>query len=157
MRTIKEIDEQIIKEYGYINQLYTQIDAHEKSIKLLKEEKEEVKKKEEEQFIDNWMNEHFGIPNQKEARQKSIFIVFDKYGKFIKTVTTGYGEEFHYDGPEEDKDTLEHWLKENKLYAHRASSFCDRSKSWYELSFKEQLKNLSWEFDENGKLKKTQW
>lgn len=48
MRTIKEIDEQILKEYGYINQLYTQIDAHEKSIKLLKEEKEEVKKKEEE-------------------------------------------------------------------------------------------------------------
>lgn len=157
MRTIEEINEQIIKEYGYINQLYTQIDAHEKSIKLLKEEKEEVKKKEEEQFIDNWLNENFGISNQKEARQKSIFIVFDENANFVKTITTGYGEEFHYVSPSEDKDTMEYWLRENKLYAHRASSFCDRNRNWYNLSFKEQLENLCWEFDKNGKLKKTQW
>lgn len=43
MRTIEEINEQIIQEYEYINQLYAQIDAHEKSIKHLKEEKEWVK------------------------------------------------------------------------------------------------------------------
>ena len=52
---------------------------------------------------------------------------------------------------------MEHWLRENKLYAHRASSFCDRNRNWYNLSFKEQLENLCWEFDKNGKLKKTQW
>lgn len=49
------------------------------------------------------------------------------------------------------------WLKKNKLYAHRASSFCDRNYSWYQKSFKEQLKNLCWEFDDNEKLSKTQW
>ena len=52
---------------------------------------------------------------------------------------------------------MEYWLRENKLYAHRASSFCDRNRNWYNLSFKEQLENLCWEFDKNGKLKKTQW
>ena len=66
-------------------------------------------------------------------------------------------DRFHYVSPSEDKDTMEHWLRENKLYAHRASSFCDRNRNWYDLSFKEQLENLCWEFDKNGKLKKTQW
>ena len=112
-----------------------------------------IKKK----IFDNWLNEHFGIQNQEEARQKSIFIVFDKNANFVKTVTTGYGEEFHYVSPVEDEDTMEYWLRKNKLYAHRASSFCDRNRNWYDLSFKAQLENLCWEFDKNGKLKKTQW
>ena len=157
MRTIKEIDEDIVKEYGYINQLYTQINSYEQNIKHLKAEREDVKKEEEKLFIDNWFNEHLGISSQKEAKKKSIFIVFDKNANFVKTVTTGYGEEFHYVSPVEDEDTMEHWLRKNKLYAHRASSFCDRNRSWYNLSFKEQLENLSWEFDKNGKIKKTQW
>lgn len=72
-------------------------------------------------------------------------------------VTTGYDEEFHYVSPVEDEDTMEHWLRENKLYAHRASSFCDRNRSWYSLPLKEQLKNIGWDFDETGKLIKTQW
>lgn len=55
------------------------------------------------------------------------------------------------------EQSMEHWLRKNKLYAHRASSFCDRNRSWYDLSFKKQLENLCWEFDKNGKLKKTQW
>lgn len=59
--------------------------------------------------------------------------------------------------PVEDEDTMEHWLRENKLYAHRASSFCDRNRSWYSLPLKEQLKNIGWDFDETGKLIKTQW
>lgn len=91
MRTIKEIDEEIVREYGYMNQLYTQINSYEQSIKHLKAEREDAKKEEEKQFIDNWLNEHFGILNQKEARQKSIFIVFDKNANFVKTITTGYG------------------------------------------------------------------
>lgn len=102
MRTIKEIDEEIVREYGYMNQLYAQIDSYEQNIKHLKAEREDVKKEEEKHFIDNWLNEHFGIPSQEEARKKSIFIVFDE-------------------------------------------------------NFKEQLENLCWEFDKNGKLKKTQW
>ena len=157
MRTIKEIDEDIVKEYSYMNQLYAQINSYEQSIKHLKAERENVKKEEEKLFIDNWLNEHFGISSQKEARQKSIFIVFDKNANFVKTVTTGHGEEFLYVSPVEDEDTMEHWLRKNKLYEHRASSFCDRNRSWYDLSFKEQLENMCWEFGENGKLKKTQW
>ena len=116
MRTIKEIDEDIVREYGYMNQLYAQINSYEQSIKHLKTERENVKKEEEKLFIDNWFNEHFGISSQKEARQKSVFIVFDKSANFVKTVTVGYNEEFHYISPVEDEDTMEHWLKENKLY-----------------------------------------
>lgn len=157
MRTVKEIDNQIQKEHDYIVQLYAQINSYEHSIEHLKAERQTAEKKENEMFIDNWLNEHFGISSQKEVRQKSIFIVFDKNANFVKTITTGYGEEFHYVNPSEDKDTMEHWLRENKLYAHRASSFCDRNRNWYDLSFKEQLENLCWEFDKNGKLKKTQW
>ena len=67
MRTTKEIDEEIVREYSYMNQLYAQIDSYEQSIKHLKAEREDVKKEEEKQFIDNWLNEHFGILNQKEG------------------------------------------------------------------------------------------
>lgn len=156
MRTVKEIDKQIQKEHDYIVQLYAQINAYEQSIKHLKAERQVAEKNEDELFIDSWFNKHFGISSQKEARQKSIFIVFDKNANFVKTITTGYGEEFHYVSPSEDEDTMEHWLKENDLYAHRASSFCDRNRNWYDLSFKEQLESLCWKFDKNGKLKKTQ-
>lgn len=117
MRTIKEIDEDIVKEYSYMNQLYAQINSYEQSIKHLKAERENVKKEEEKLFIDNWLNDHFGISSQKEARQKSIFIVFDKNANFVKTVTTGHGEEFLYVSPVEDKDTMEHWLKKTS-YMH---------------------------------------
>ena len=146
MRTVKEIDKQIQKTNDCIVQLYAQINSYEQSVKHLKAERQDVEKKENEMFIDNWLSEHFGIQNQE-----------DKNANFVKTIATGYGEEFHYVSPSEDKDTMEHWLRENKLYAHRASSFCDRNRNWYDLSFKEQLENLCWEFDKNGKLKKTQW
>ena len=157
MRTVKEIDKQIQKEHDYIVQLYAQINSYEQSMEHLKAERQAAEKKENEMFIDNWLNEHFGIQNQKEAMKNSIYIVFDKNANFIKTVTVGYGEEFRYVSPVEDEDTMEHWLRKNKLYAHIASSFCDGNRIWYDLSFKEQLKNLGWEFDKNGKIKKAQW
>lgn len=157
MRTVKELDLQIQKEHDAIVQLYAQIEAHENSMKRLEAEKDVAKEVEEQNFIDDWLNEHFGIPSQMAARQKSIFIVFDKNANFVKTITTGAGEDFLYEGPADDEDTLEYWLKENKLYAHRASSFCERNRSWYDLSLKEQLEKLCWEFDSTGKLRKTQW
>lgn len=157
MRSVKEIDEQILKENSYITQLYAQINSWEESINKLKKEREISKEKENELFIDEWLNKHFGIKSQDEARRKSIFIIFDKNAKFLHTVTVGIGEDFHYVSPVEDEDTLEHWLRKNKLYAHRASSFCGRNRNWYSMSFREQLENLCWEFDKNGKLKKTQW
>lgn len=157
MRTVKEIDKQMQIEHDYMSQLYAQIHAYEISMDHLKAEREAAEKVETEEFIDEWLNNHFGILNQKEARTKAIFIVFDKNATFVKTITTGYGEEFHYVSPVEDEDTLEHWLRENGLYAHRASSFCDRNRSWYDLSFKEQLESLLWDIDANGQLVKTQW
>lgn len=115
MRTVKEIDKQIQKEHDCIVQLYAQINSYEQSVEYLKAERQDAEKKENEMFIDNWLNEHFGIQNQKEARQKSIFIVFDKNANFVKTVTTGYGEEFHYVSPVEDEDTMEYWLRIDKV------------------------------------------
>lgn len=111
MKTVKEIDKQIQKEHDYIVQLYAQINSYEQSVEHLKAERQDAEKKENEMFIDNWLNEHFGIQNQKEARQKSIFIVFDKNANFVKTVTTGYGEDFRYVSPVEDEDTMEYWLR----------------------------------------------
>lgn len=157
MQTVKEIDKNIKTSRDQLICLYDQINKIEENMACLKAERKIANKKEQELFIDNWLCEHFGISNQKEARQKSIFIIFDKAANFIKSVSIGIGEEFRYIGPVEDKSTLEYWLKKNKLYAHRASSFCDRDRSWYDLSLKDQLKNLSWKFDSNGKLKKTQW
>lgn len=156
-KSVKELDKQIQKEHCIINHLYAQINAYERSLERLKNEREAAIKREDEAYIDEWFNIRFGISNQQEARTKSIHIVFDENGNFVKTVTTGYDEEFHYVSPVEDEDTMEHWLRENKLYAHRASSFCDRNRSWYSLPLKEQLKNIGWDFDETGKLIKTQW
>ena len=100
---------------------------------------------------------NFGILNQKEARQKSYLIVLIRMLILLKLLQRDMEKNSFYVSPVEDKDTMEYWLRKNKLYAHRASSFCDRNRSWYDLSFKEQLENLCWEFDKNGKLKKTQW
>lgn len=157
MRTVEEIDKQLQEESDYLRQLYSQIKRYAESIARLKKERQKAEEYEQKSYIDNWLNEKFGIKNQIEARKKSIFIVFDKEGNFVQTVTTGCGEEFQYVSPAENKDTLEYWLKKNKLYAHRASSFCNRNYAWYQKSFKEQLENLCWEFDKNGKLFKAQW
>ena len=156
MRTVKEIDEQLQKEHDSVVQLYTQINAYEASIERLKKERKRAEENELKLYIDGWLNDNFGIKNQKEARN-GRYIVFDKEANYIKTVTCGYNAEFHYLGPAEEYDTLEHWLKEKKLYAHSASSFCNRSFGWYQKTFKEQLENLCWEFDEDGKVCKTQW
>ena len=81
MRTVKEIDKQIQKTNDCIVQLYAQINSYEQSVKHLKAERQDVEKKENEMFIDNWLSEHFVIQNQEEARQKSNFNYFDKNDK----------------------------------------------------------------------------
>lgn len=156
MRTTLEIDKQIRAEAEYMAQLYAQIRLYENGLEHLKREREEAEEFERKSFIDAWLRETFGIQNQEEARD-GLFIVFDRNANFVKTVTCGYNKDFPYVSPPIETNTLEHWLKMNKYYAHCASSFCDRSRSWYEMSFQEQLKNLSWEFDEDGKIIKTQW
>ena len=161
MRTVIEINRQIqAKEYEItelslqLQALQTKIDAYRHMIDNLEEERIAAKDEELKAYIDNWLSENFGIKNQNEARN-GIFIVFDKEANFVKTVTCGIGAEFHYAGPAKDKNTMEYWLQKNKLYAHRASSFCDRNYDWYRKSFKEQLQDLGWKFYCNGKLSKT--
>lgn len=156
MRTVKEIDEQLQKEHSYMVQLYAQINAYEESMERLKKERKAAEENELEAFIDEWLMKTFGINGKAEAR-RGRFIVFDKYGNYVKTVTTGQGTEFHYVGDCDEEGTLENWLKKNKLYAHNASSFCCRNRQWYDKSLTEQLENLGWLFDKNGKLSKTQW
>lgn len=158
---VEKINEQIRKENEAIAKLYSQIWEHQEAIARLESERESivlsVLPDDETSFIDNWLNEHFGISSQKEARSKSIFIVFDKTANFVRTVLTGLGTEFRYASPSEDETTLDHWLKKNKLYAHSASSFCGRDRAWYDCSLKAQLENLGWEFDEAGQLTNTAW
>lgn len=91
-----------------------------------------------------------------ESLKNSIFIVFDQNANFVKTVSVGYGQKFEYTSPADEEDTLEHWLRKNKLYAHRASSFCNRNEEWYKWSLKKQLENLGWKFS-GGKLSETEW
>lgn len=157
MKTVQEIEEQLREERDHVSQLYAQVSVCEKHMEQLKSEIEIAKNEDEQSFIDEWLRNHFGIASQAAARKKSLFIVFDKKADFIKTVATGYGEKFQYVSPAENEDTLEHWLRDNRLYAHRAASFCGRDRSWYDLSLKEQLESLEWCFDENGMLESTQW
>lgn len=155
---VEKINEQIRKENEAIAKLYSQIWKHQEAIARLESERESMLSVLTDSEIDNWLNEHFGISSQKEARSKSMFIVFDKKANFVRAVVTGLGAEFRYvSSSEEDEDTLDHWLRENKLYAENTSSFCGRDRAWYDCSLKAQLENLGWEFDEAGQLTNTAW
>lgn len=157
MKSIKEIDEQIQAEHNHIFELYNQIKVYERNCEQLAAERKVAEEAERNAFIDKWLNDNFGILCQKEAIRESIFIVFDKYGSFVTTITIGYNGEFRYASPIEDRRTMEYWLRENKLYAQNAAAFCNRNKEWYKKTLKEQLEDLCWEFDKNGKLKNTLW
>ena len=148
--------EKLKKEENCITRLYAALSDHQKAIESLKKEYLASQDAEHENDIDTWLKSTFGIPSQKEALKNSIFIVFDQNANFVKTVSIGYGQEFEYTSPAEEEDTLEHWLRKNKLYAHRASSFCNRNEEWYKWSLKKQLENLGWKFS-GGKLSETEW
>lgn len=156
MRKSDVIFENIKKEEDCITTLYAALNEHQKAVESLKDEYLVAQADESEKYIDDWLKSTFGIPNQMEARKNSIFIVFDQKANFVKTVTVGCGQEFEYTSPADEEDTLEHWLRKNQLYAHRASSFCDRNEDWYKWSLKRQLENLGWKFS-GGKLSETEW
>lgn len=144
-----ELKRKIKEETENVQSMYAQIIEKERFIQNLNKELEMVEEQELMVFIDNWLKNHFGIKNQEEARE-NMYIVFDNKGNFMKTVTCGYNKDFHYVSPSSDKETLEHWLKKNKLYAHCASSFCNRNRDWYNQSFVKQLENLGWDFNRSG-------
>ena len=160
MRSVKEIDDLINEEKKYINDAFVQAKMHQESMERLERERKIAIQKADERTlnlcIDSFLSSTFGIECQAEART-GRYVVFDKACNIIKTVTCGNydGTDFYYVSGEDD--SLEKWLKDNKLYAHSCSSFLGRSASWYAMAFKDQLKNLMWEFDTNGGLMKTQW
>ena len=160
MKTIAEINNLIEKEKSYINSAYVQAKAHQEAMERLERERKSIIKEQEEKtlnlVIDVFLDNSFGIKSQAEARA-GRYVVFDKECNIIKTVTCGKfdGTDFKYVSGE--GNSLENWLRENKLYAHSCSSFLGRSLDWYNMTFKEQLKNLMWEFNTSGELKKTQW
>ena len=156
MSRLNDYDEQIKITQAYITETREKLQACEEHVEWLKEQRKIAEEEENKIVVDDWFNK-YGILNQKEAREKSIFIVFDKFGNYIRTARVGLEEEFRYVGPVEYQGTLEYWLRENKLYAHNASSFCDRDIKWYTMSLLEQLKMLSWDVNAQGQLTKTQW
>jgi hypothetical protein len=160
MRTITEIDKLINEEQKYMNDAFVLAKSHQKSMERLERERKIIIQEQEERtlniIIESYLSSTFGIESQEEAR-RGKYVIFDKYCNIIKTVNCGNydGTDFYYVSG--DGDSLENWLRENKLYAHCCSSFLGRSAKWYAKTFKEQLENLTWEFDKNGKIKKTQW
>lgn len=124
MKKPEIILEKLKKEENCVTRLYAALSDHQKAIESLKKEYLASQDAEHENDIDAWLKSTFGIPSQKEALKNSIFIVFDQNANFVKTVSIGYGQKFEYTSPADEEDTLEHWLRKNKLYAHRASSFC---------------------------------
>ncbi|MGN0513063.1 MAG: hypothetical protein ACI4GD_02200 [Lachnospiraceae bacterium] len=156
IRSVAEIDRQIQEEHDHMIQLYAQIHAYETSIEHLNQERKVAEAEELNSYIDNWLNQKFGIKSQKDARN-GMYIVFDSEANYIRTVACGRGKEFHYISPADNEGSFAYWLRKYTFYAHSASSFCGRSYTWYQKSFKEQLESLCWEFDEYGKLTKTQW
>ena len=78
-----------------------------------------------------------------------MFVIFNKKAEFIKSIDP-YKEFSKF-------DEFINWLKKEKVYAHAASSFNARHLQWYDLTLAEQLKNLGWEFDNNGYVKNTDW
>lgn len=160
MKTLIELNNAIEEEKKHMNDAYVQARGYQESMERLERERKVLIKEQEEKtlnlVIDEFLNINFGIKNQVAARAGK-YVVFDKECNIIKTVTCGNTEETDFKYISGEGDSLENWLRDNKLYAHSCSSFLGRSLGWYNMTFKEQLKNLMWEFNTSGELKKTQW
>jgi len=52
---------------------------------------------------------------------------------------------------------LEKRLKKEKLYGHCASSWFSRSREFYDLDLREQLRILDWTFDDAGEISTANW
>jgi hypothetical protein len=98
-------------------------------------------------FTLQYMQEMFGIEDRHDAN--SSFLIFDESGQFVKVYRRG--KDYQYN------ENLEKLLKKEKLYGHNASSWYSRSREFYNLQLREQLKLLSWTFDNDGKISDAKW
>lgn len=160
MKKSEQIRKEIMKKDKELIRLSNTMDIINREIRELQKELENTELQE---CIDGWLLEHFGVFSEKEARD-GRFIVFDKEGKYVKTVICNESPEADFPKAyactaigESREGTLEEWLMEHKLYSQPASSFIVRDRRWYGLTFKMMLRNFGWEFDKNGFLKNTDW
>lgn len=98
-------------------------------------------------FIFRYMYERFGIEDMHDAN--CSFLIFNKTAQFIKVYRIN--KDFEY------VDDMEKVLKKEKLYGNRASSWFSRTRNFYDLEMRDQLKIFGWTFDDAGKATKTRW
>ena len=94
------------------------------------------------------------------------WLIFDKYGNVRGLKTSGGGLmerhgikcDFRYVSSDDKKDpeTMENWLRKNRLYGHQLSSFTNRHPDFYKKNLLEKLETLDWEI-ENGEILNTAW
>jgi hypothetical protein len=93
-------------------------------------------------FIFQYMRERFGIEDMHDANRS--YLIFDETAQFIKVYRLKQDFEYNED--------LEKVLKKEKLCGHNASSWFSRSREFYNLDLREQLKVFGWKFDDAGKI-----
>ena len=98
-------------------------------------------------FTLQYMREKFGITDMHDANNS--YLIFDKAAQFVKVYRRG--QEFQYN------DDLKKRLKKEKLYGHNASSWLSKSREFYNLALREQLRFLSWTFDDDGNITGAHW
>ena len=98
-------------------------------------------------FTLQYMREKFGITDRHDANNS--YLIFDKTARFVKVYRRN--QEFQY------LDDMENILRKEKLYGHSASSWFSRGREFYNLVLREQLKILSWTFDDDGNITGANW
>lgn len=128
--------------------------------------------KEKEQQLSNAFLDNVGFNISQYKTEKALnqaishaWVIFDKKGH-IKGLKICGGELLERDGikcdfryvigEKDDLETLDNWLRENKLYGHALSSFTDRNPEFYKLDMLYKLHNLGWKV-ENNRLVNTNW
>jgi len=150
MAFVDKIEQKLHEEKQRLSDLYDQKSAIASEIsainvslpQLAKEYADELSR-----FVFRYMRERFGIEDMHDANRS--YLIFDKTALFIKVYRIK--QDFEY------VDDMEKVLKKKKLYGHNASSWFSRSREFYNLDLREQLKVLAWTFDDAGNVTGARW
>jgi len=114
-----------------------EIEKRETLLKIILDKKREELKKQKESDRDIIEKKFTKNVLSLENVDRDVYITFD--------IKANYKGNINLKDFNNNMSELEKWLKEQKIYAHSASSFRNRSIQWYNMSLLEQLKNLCWE------------
>jgi len=150
MALVDKIDQKLLDEKQRLSDLSDQKRAIASEIsainvslpQLAKEYADELSR-----FVFRYMRERFGIEDMHDANRS--YLIFDKTALFIKVYRIK--QDFEY------VDDMGEVLKKGKLYGHNASSWFSRSREFYNLDLREQLKVLAWTFDDVGNVTGARW